>query len=553
MSWPVAAYGLLGLALAAGFVWWERTRPDAKVIALVGALAALATLGRMAFAAVPNVKPTTDIVIIAGFALGGAPGFTVGAVAALASNFFFGQGPWTPWQMLGWGLCGVIGACLPRVAARRIPLAVVCAILGFAFTAFQDLGDWVTYSGGHTLAQLGAYLSSGIGFDVISGASSAGFALIFGPGLARSLARFRLRLDVQWVGAPLLALVAVGALLSVPAHSAQASNRRATPAEYLEHAPLSTPLYSGWAALGLEADGVTPPTRLIAYIRRTQATDPGSIERSILLLAPLSEPVTTLLKRLHFAPSIQDQTNLTAFGVLALRAAGRPVPARTLAWLRAQEDSDGGFNFATRGAASDIDDTGAVLEALGDVRRAVSYLDAHENSDGGFPSEPGQPSNAQSTAFAVQGLIAAGRHPARAIAYLKSLRQPDGSIDYAKSVSETPEWVTGEALMAIVGQPLPLSAISSATASSTTVVTPAPRTTAGPAPATTATPTPSPTATPAPSPTATPPPSPTAGSVSTTTPARFANPGPPHSAQVTAGARGAFRWVAGVLAFLEER
>ena len=54
----------------------------------------------------PNVKPTTDIVLLAGYVLGGAPGFVVGAVAALASNVFFGQGPWTPWQMVGWGLVG---------------------------------------------------------------------------------------------------------------------------------------------------------------------------------------------------------------------------------------------------------------------------------------------------------------------------------------------------------------------------------------------------------------------------------------------------------------
>ena len=74
------------------------------MLALVATLAALAALGRIAFARCPNVKPTTDIVLLAGYALGGAPGFAVGAVPALASNLFFGQGPWTPWQMAGWGV-----------------------------------------------------------------------------------------------------------------------------------------------------------------------------------------------------------------------------------------------------------------------------------------------------------------------------------------------------------------------------------------------------------------------------------------------------------------
>ena len=66
------AFALLGLALVAGFAWYERQRPDARIVALVGTLAAFAALGRIAFAAVPNVKPTRTYVI-AGYALGGGP------------------------------------------------------------------------------------------------------------------------------------------------------------------------------------------------------------------------------------------------------------------------------------------------------------------------------------------------------------------------------------------------------------------------------------------------------------------------------------------------
>src|ERR1700749_5359651 len=110
MSWQLAAFAILALALAGGFAWYERTRPDARLVALVGTLAAFAALGRIAFAPIPNVKPTTDIVFIAGFALGGAPGFVVGAVAGLTSDFFFLQGAWTAWQMAAWGMTGVLGA-----------------------------------------------------------------------------------------------------------------------------------------------------------------------------------------------------------------------------------------------------------------------------------------------------------------------------------------------------------------------------------------------------------------------------------------------------------
>ena len=75
MSWQLASSLLLTLVLALGFAWFERSRPPAKVVALVAALAALATVGRIAFAPIPNVKPTTDIALFAGYALGPVPGF----------------------------------------------------------------------------------------------------------------------------------------------------------------------------------------------------------------------------------------------------------------------------------------------------------------------------------------------------------------------------------------------------------------------------------------------------------------------------------------------
>src|SRR5512133_1722026 len=129
MSWQLSSMAIVGLMLAFGLFWFERTRPPAKVVALVATLAALATVGRIAFAPFPNVKPTTDIVLFAGFAVGAAPGFAVGATTGLASNVFFGQGPWTPWQMAGWGMVGVLGGVLGVLTKgrepRRLPLALV--------------------------------------------------------------------------------------------------------------------------------------------------------------------------------------------------------------------------------------------------------------------------------------------------------------------------------------------------------------------------------------------------------------------------------------------
>ena len=367
MSWQLGAFAILALALAGGFAWYERVRPDARIVALVGTLAAFAALGRIAFAAFPNVKPTTDIVLVSGYALGGGPGFAVGALAGLASNFFFGQGPWTPWQMAGWGATGVIGAGLAVVTRRRIgrwPLAIVCAVVGFGFTALQDVGDWVTYSD-HSLAQLGVYVGKGIGFDFVHAAGCLVFALAFGPALIRSLSRFtaRLQRDVAGTATPLLAArrwLAVGARHGSASRTRGERAAASTPAGYLLAAQnadggigatpgsASSQLYSGWAALGLAAAGENPQDvvrdghSLIGYIERgvASASDPGDVERNILVAGAAGLPATSFggrnlvaeLRRRHPPERVgeqPDELDLVRGARAARRRASRRRPRRS--------------------------------------------------------------------------------------------------------------------------------------------------------------------------------------------------------------------------------
>jgi energy-coupling factor transport system substrate-specific component len=510
MSWQVGATVVLVLALAGGFAWYERARPDARMVALIATLAAFAALGRVAFAALPNVKPTTDIVLITGYALGGAPGFAVGALAGLTSNFFFGQGPWTPWQMAAWGGTGLIGAGLAILTRRRIgrvPLALVCCVSGFAFTTAQDVGDWVNFSD-HSVSQLGVYVGKGLGFDAIHAAACAAFALAFGPALLRSIERFATRLQVSWrpAGSPvvpaLAALCAGGALawaVAVPAPARAAGDA----AGYLLAAQNSdggfgatrgqpsSPLFSGWAALALAAVGRNPSAiarggvSLLQYVGASSPSDPGSVERTILVLSAAGRSarsvagrdlVAQLRRDIEANGSVNDQVNLTSFAALALRSAALVPPPRTIAWLVRQEDRDGGFNFAGAGATSDVDDTGAALEALagggptvaGARRRAIAFLRVQQDRDGGFPATPGAGSNAQSTAWAIQGLLAAGVEPdslhrggaPSPLRYLGSLVAPDGHVRYSRSSDQTPVWVTAQALMALARKPLPLAPLA---------------------------------------------------------------------------------------------
>jgi energy-coupling factor transport system substrate-specific component len=546
MSWVLGSSLILGAALIAGFAWYERAHPTARVIALVATLAALAALGRIAFAALPNVKPTTDIVLISGYVLGGAPGFAVGSVAALASNIFFGQGPWTPWQMAGWGGVGVLGAMLGRATGRdlgRVPLAIACAVASALFGAWMNVHLWVTYSGDHSLGALGAYFATSLWFDVAHVTGSVIFCLAFGPALVRALARYRTRFEVRWLAVPATALLAM-MMAAAPdeARAQQATDAAAANASvrYLldaqnddggwgaaPHQP-SSQLYTGWTALGLAAAGRNPldvgtPSAL-AYIRAhaNQLNDLGELNRTILVLRAAGRSARIGGRNLERAVAAQQRrngsfagrVNTTAFAVLGLRAAGRGTRnravRRAVAWIARQANPDGGFNFAGRGGPSGIDDTGAALQALAAAgrrhgkaaRRAARFIVRHQSRDGGFALIPGGPSNAQSTAWAVQGLLAAGRDPATVhhagardpMAYLRSLTAASGEVRYSATSRQSPVWVTGQALAALARKTWPLRRVPRAHH----VATPATGSAAAPAasPAATAQATPSPANTP---------------------------------------------------------
>ena len=524
MSWQLASLGLVLAALAIAFWWFEHSRPSAKHVALVATLAALAALGRDAFAAIPDVKPITAIVLVSGLAFGAGPGFAVGAISGLASNVLLGEGPWTPWQMLGWGIVGLLGAALGRLVGRRpsaLVLALSCALAAELFNLILDLYTW-TGTGEQTLAGFGVVLGTALVFDVTHVVASFLFALAFGPALARMLARVRSRLEVSWAPVPssaiaLAVLALAGGALAARAPAARASTPEAAAARLAlarELADLaraqnrdggfgaapgqqSSGLYTAWVAIGLAAAGRPPSTvergghSAIDALRAEAGSERGAgdIERTILALracgvstASLRSPgglIARLLAARAADGSFGGLSNQTAFAIFALRAAGYvpadPVVAGAAEWLARQQEADGGFGFGPRGGGSDVDDTAAALEALvaaaragSAVGRAATFLVRSQNLDGGFPQERGGSSNAQSTAWAVQALVAARHNPAgvrRAgsgspLRYLESLLTPAGSVRYSRTAAQTPVWVTAQALTALAGKPFPVAAPS---------------------------------------------------------------------------------------------
>jgi energy-coupling factor transport system substrate-specific component len=520
VSWQTTPFVVLALVLVAGFGWYERRRPPAKVIALVAALAALAVVGRLAFAAIPNVKPTTDIVLFAGYALGPVPGFMVGAVTALVSNVFLGHGPWTVWQMVAWGGVGVGGALLARAAGHRelgrVPLAIACGLAGLAFGAFMDVYQW-TLAAEQTLPTYVAVSVSSLAYNLAHAFGNVVFCLLIGPVFIRALRRYRRRFEVSWAqpaqpaqpartapagaAVALVLCLALAAGLSVgagaPGDAHAASSPSARAAGYLaraqnndggfggERGQASSQLFTGWSALGLAAAGRNPSDvrrrggRSVTVYLRTAGSveDTGELERTMLALRAAGasvrrfrgrDLVAALIARRRRDGSWRRNVAFTAFGILALRASGEPAAAvkSSARWLLRSQNDDGGWGFVPS-AESDVDDTGAVLQALSaagmDSGGAVNYLRRLQNGDGGFGQMEGRDSNAQSTAWAVQGLVAAGVRPESVgsdpIRYLVRLQRSDGHIAYSRTSDQTPVWVTAQALTALREKPFPLATV----------------------------------------------------------------------------------------------
>lgn len=495
--------GILGV-LCVGIAWFERSRPSSRIVALVASLTALAVASRLVLAPIPNVVGTTDVALLTGYALGGPPGFMVGALSAPISNIWLGQGPWTPWQMAGWGLAGLIGAGLAVVAGRRLGrlgLALACGLMGFIYGALLDLSVMVTYGGEQSLDRYLALSARGVPFNVAHAAGNFAIAFAAGPALVRMISRFRDRLEFTWHPAGALPVLLAALVVSLgfsgtPSARADAGGARdwllgtqnadggfaATPGQK------SSASMTTWAALGMEAAGVNPldveqgGRSPIDFLRSASITSATDLERTILVLEGAGinsrsfegrDLVAQLRSKRSGDGSWDGQVNITAFGILALRAAGEGDVGKSAEWLRDAQAGTGGWGFAP-GRAAEADSTGAAMQALaaaggssGALEDGARYLASSQKGDGGWTLAGGV-TNSQSTAWAVQGLAAAGGSGGAVtdgIGYLSRRQAGDGHYSYSTSSDQTPVWVTAQALTGVTRKPFPLGVVPQAPAS----------------------------------------------------------------------------------------
>lgn len=189
---PVALF-LVCASIVPFFIRFEKRPLQAREIVLVAVLAAVAAVGRVPFAALPSVQPTSFVIIVSALVFGPETGFMIGAMAALISNMFLGQGPWTPWQMFGWGMIGWTAGILRQRGwlKRRYTLIGFGFAWGILFGWIMNV--WFLANMGQDLtwaAVLAAYAAS-FSFDLAHALSNVFFLAVLGPGWIKILQRYK--------------------------------------------------------------------------------------------------------------------------------------------------------------------------------------------------------------------------------------------------------------------------------------------------------------------------------------------------------------------------
>ena len=189
----IISLGVAALALVLFMAGIEKKNIGSRRMVIVAVMTALAVVGRF----IPLFKPIAALCAMAGIYLGAEAGFLCGALSVLISNIYFGQGPWTPFQMLGFGLIGLCAGYLSRWLMKSRVLSVGYGVLaGIAYSMMMDVWTVLWYSGGFDPELYLAAIVSALPFTALYAVSNAGFLLLLKRPLGDKLGRIKIKYGV---------------------------------------------------------------------------------------------------------------------------------------------------------------------------------------------------------------------------------------------------------------------------------------------------------------------------------------------------------------------
>lgn len=192
-AYLLVSFVIIACTMIPFFARFEIRKITGREVVILAILAAIAAVSRVPFAGLPSVQPTSFVIIVTGLVFGAESGFMVGAIAAIVSNFFLGQGPWTPWQMYGWGMMGMMAGLLRNTwwMKKMWGKLIFGFIWGYLFGWFMN--SWIVVSNIENMTWE-FFISIFVGslyFDLAHGISNVFFLLIFSTSWIKIMNRFK--------------------------------------------------------------------------------------------------------------------------------------------------------------------------------------------------------------------------------------------------------------------------------------------------------------------------------------------------------------------------
>ena len=180
------------IACASFFLVFEKGKSGTKQMIVISVMVAISVVGRILFTPIPGFKPVTAIIVLTAIYFGGEAGFMTGAFSAVISNMYFGQGPWTPFQMFVWGLIGLIAGLLSKPLKRsRLLLILYGLFAGVIFSLLLDVWTVLWWDGSLNSARYQAAIVSALGFTAVYAVSNTVFLLLLVKPIGSKLQRIK--------------------------------------------------------------------------------------------------------------------------------------------------------------------------------------------------------------------------------------------------------------------------------------------------------------------------------------------------------------------------
>lgn len=190
-AFVTAAVTALALLLfVAGF---EKKKTGTRRLVLCAVMTALSVVGRF----IPYFKPVTALTVITAAYIGGEAGFFVGALSAVISNFFFGQGPWTPFQMFAWGMIGLAAGALGKYLREKKLLLVLYGVgAGIVYSMVMDVWTVLWYGEGLGMDIYLSAIVTALPYTALYAVSNAVFLWLIAKPFGDKLTRVKLKYGV---------------------------------------------------------------------------------------------------------------------------------------------------------------------------------------------------------------------------------------------------------------------------------------------------------------------------------------------------------------------